>query len=1223
MDNLSESPGLYSVVTALKQLGSRQIEVVDATTKLHHLKSLDSITDDEARKVRSLLRQFRKEPTIVDSDIRSNLALYSTDLAHELESRKKYHAARIVLEGAISLREIKSSSYEWALCQFHLGRLLIILKYSESALEAFNKAEDVFDQQELEFELAACWKFQGRILFARDRRSALAKFQSAAVAFEKQGDEISFAKCLNHIGTCLLSLNAQLDMAKDGLEAALKIFLEYRDEPRSKSAFDKLIRCYTELGYKKYPEQSKIVNQISDSKNASVATLPSERARASDFLANLKFKYAYSLYKTVEHEYQKVGRTTESMSAGRFAAIANIHLGKSGESITQLDNLLENLPETENNIDIRSRIQCSQALAFNKQGQIYSALGAYRAAENTIGHPDPNTTFGAIYENMATLLRQQGHYTEALTLLKGSAEIDHPVLDSVKKSHIFHQLGKTLTKLPNPTIESIHYLNKAKEGFDQACMPRSSGQCSLDLGEAYFNLDRWDEASKAFTDAKDIGYETGLQRIQATSLRYLASIDERRGQHSLAGIFRNRANAIYEQIDREGSLRVNADDLELNRLWRMSNQADNPEFISPFQSITWDHQDDSYAIDDLRARIKFELRKGIWLTDKQGDHAASEDHLRTAREILAKINSTHGDLWTQVNSYLIIALARSNKLTESAKIIESAFSAIDYESYYQRWIRLYAQGLYEYHTSSDDSVQTFSGALDALEDFRNSQLIPELRLTFFREYSEIFEELVKIATDLNNLGFTFKVIQIAKGRTFLDLLETHQGDHEAFGHQSLGDELKNRRTSLKNAWDERLPIGNKQKELTQKLHSDIERNEFAYLKDLEAYYFNRSKTVDRREISLEDIQASINQGQAILDFFCLPGSLVLFWTFKDRLELTFVDYPKQTISSVAASINDWDKLNLHPATHFEQVIRLKKLAIIGPWQRMGKSLGVHIRDILKASGISDLFIVPHQELASIPIHFLELPADPIATLLGEHADISYIPSASSYPILKESSTENTSDSLTMFADSDGSLAFAKKEAEFAGSFLEKSKVNIFVGQQVTEKSFWSNWNKSEILHLSVHGMARRHSYTSFLKLHDNLIFLNQIMETSPALEKTNLVILNACESGVRDGRAPNESMGIMTAFLIAGSASVISTLWKVNDLSGFLVTQQLLTSLLVTHERPSIALRNAISYVRNATKKDILDNSPIPTTALNGFNDDDRPFAHPYFWSTYTLMGKT
>ena len=52
------------------------------------------------------------------------------------------------------------------------------------------------------------------------------------------------------------------------------------------------------------------------------------------------------------------------------------------------------------------------------------------------------------------------------------------------------------------------------------------------------------------------------------------------------------------------------------------------------------------------------------------------------------------------------------------------------------------------------------------------------------------------------------------------------------------------------------------------------------------------------------------------------------------------------------------------------------------------------------------------------------------------------------------------------------------------------------------------------------------------------------------LEKCRLVTLSACETGLIDfNNTSDEYIGLPSGFLLAGSPSVVSSLWKVNDLS--------------------------------------------------------------------------
>jgi len=56
-----------------------------------------------------------------------------------------------------------------------------------------------------------------------------------------------------------------------------------------------------------------------------------------------------------------------------------------------------------------------------------------------------------------------------------------------------------------------------------------------------------------------------------------------------------------------------------------------------------------------------------------------------------------------------------------------------------------------------------------------------------------------------------------------------------------------------------------------------------------------------------------------------------------------------------------------------------------------------------------------------------------------------------------------------------------------------------------------------------------------------------LMRTGQTLSRLRLAVLSACETGVPDPKALNESLGLPAGFLLAGVPGVVGSLWLVAD----------------------------------------------------------------------------
>ncbi|VXD24403.1 conserved hypothetical protein [Planktothrix serta PCC 8927] len=124
-----------------------------------------------------------------------------------------------------------------------------------------------------------------------------------------------------------------------------------------------------------------------------------------------------------------------------------------------------------------------------------------------------------------------------------------------------------------------------------------------------------------------------------------------------------------------------------------------------------------------------------------------------------------------------------------------------------------------------------------------------------------------------------------------------------------------------------------------------------------------------------------------------------------------------------------------------------------------------------------------------------------------------------------------------------------------------------------------------------------------------------------------LVTLSACETGLIDFQSnSDEYIGLPSGFLVAGSTNVVSSLWAVSDISTAILMIKFY-QLLRKGEEVAIALNHAQNWLRNATKAELLawidlGNKMQLRQSLQNMNDNDKPFASPYYWAAFCAIGK-
>lgn len=133
------------------------------------------------------------------------------------------------------------------------------------------------------------------------------------------------------------------------------------------------------------------------------------------------------------------------------------------------------------------------------------------------------------------------------------------------------------------------------------------------------------------------------------------------------------------------------------------------------------------------------------------------------------------------------------------------------------------------------------------------------------------------------------------------------------------------------------------------------------------------------------------------------------------------------------------------------------------------------------------------------------------------------------------------------------------------------------------------------------------------------------------LNQYELVCLSACESGITGKKdLIDEFVGIASGFLAVGVTHVISSLWRVNDISTALIMikfyENLKSGLTVPY-----ALKAAQIYLRDSTQADLLvwsQQLAVNETLkqeikalLDWFDADEKPFTEPRYWAAFCPIG--
>ncbi|MGL1863360.1 MAG: CHAT domain-containing protein [Pseudodesulfovibrio sp.] len=248
-----------------------------------------------------------------------------------------------------------------------------------------------------------------------------------------------------------------------------------------------------------------------------------------------------------------------------------------------------------------------------------------------------------------------------------------------------------------------------------------------------------------------------------------------------------------------------------------------------------------------------------------------------------------------------------------------------------------------------------------------------------------------------------------------------------------------------------------------------------------------------------------------------------------------------------------------------------------------------------------LVIVPHGILHSIPFEALK---DGQGRYLVEKHVVSYAPSLN---VLKLSRDKKRSEPtrLVAFGDTLGDLEFARREVDaIKGEFSDSV---VMLGDQVTLESVKRAMGQGDVVHFACHGIFNGSApmdsglvmaTPSGRKVEsENDLELLKVTDIMSMKINPDLVFLSACDTGRAVIGSGDEIVGLTRGFFVAGTPSVINTLWAIDDQSTAMLAQRFYRNMFAGEMDKARALQEAKLYLME-----------------NGFES-------PYYWGAFVLQG--
>lgn len=1035
-------------------------------------------------------------------------------------------------------KESRDTSYAQALLKE--AKTLIDEQKMEEALAKLQKARPIFERTQgaVSASLADCFLQEGRIYY----------FQTNDEAAEKSWDQ--------------------------ALAIRLKVFGEVHR---------KVASCYANkaLIYERQGKHKKAISLCEKALAIDVQVLGEFHPKVGNLYANLGIMY------TNQGEYEK--------GIDYYNKALNIKMSNRGETDQEVASMYNNFGAN-----------------YYKQGKLNEATFYFKKAlDMRLEKLEENHPYiASSYMNVGNVLIDKGSYRQAIRYQKKSLKIR---LKLYGESHpsvagCYNSLG-TVYSILGKYDQALQYFEKALNISLKRLHPAhpSIAYYYVNIGTVYKDLGKYDKAIRTFNEALDIQKQTLGEDHTDVAVAYM-------NIGTVYGIQEKYEKAIefFEQA--------------------LSIQLKNWEEWTPQIARTYGNMGRAYFQQEKYPKAYNYFEKALMINLKTlgtvhpevgnsykmlGNFYAKQGQFERAmqyyQKTLTALNYSDLQRLEEVNSYphLISVFQVMAEVLRKKYLVNKNIEEL-YESKY--WL--------------DRAVLT--------EDFQHLTAGDTEKNNLAKVNYSTYDEAINVnyllfeATDsLHYIKEAFTFSELVKFQRLYEAMRQSEALSFAGIPDSLLDQEQNLRADISvynKEQREHLIAGlnetdtivlNIRKQLYE-LKKQYRQLLTTFEKDYPDYY---QRKYEKRTIGIEKIQQNILEAdQVLLEYFVGESAIYIFIIGKDdfRIHKIDKDFPiKEWIQKMRDGIYTCPLPEECPdSLYYSSIDQYSKSA-----HQLYQKLIEPVEGFLSPK----LIIIPDGVLGYLPFDAL-LSTMPEPTkissfkkynYLWQRNQISYCYSATLLQEMKRRKHDRVSKNLLAIApvfrkqSFDSQLELRANQDSLKNNILEAQTVGeilkpatLLLGTEATEKAFYNLAGEYRLLHLATHSKANDdigdYSYLAFTEIPDSIE--NEFIYTGDLYNlslNADLVVLSACETGIGELQLGEGIISLASGFSYAGAKSIVSTLWKVDD-----IRTMDLVSLFYQNLKKGMPKDEALYQ----SKVDYIDNT-FPE------------FAHPFFWAGFISIG--
>lgn len=489
------------------------------------------------------------------------------------------------------------------------------------------------------------------------------------------------------------------------------------------------------------------------------------------------------------------------------------------------------------------------------------------------------------------------------------------------------------------------------------------------------------------------------------------------------------------------------------------------------------------------------------------------------------------------------------------------------------WMVLYERGrIAEMEKDHKLAIDLYGRAVDIIEEQRSTINTEVSKIGFIGDKQNVYSRIISLLFERAQYAEAFKYVERAKARALVDLLASRNQFTRTDTSRKKANELIARLSSAEsenNVRDETI----KTEESSKQRAIIVELKEELQSADPEV-----ASLVTVPSTNVAEIQQLLPPDETLIEYYESNDSLFAFFVNRHGIKGS-----KLEKNELGQEIENFRKNIMNTSSdQFKAEGKILYEKLIQPFEKMIST--------------NSLTIVPHGALHYLPFNVLMSGEKHLIDIYN----IRVLPSASVMKFLKIRRKGHTGE-LIAFGNPDMrdlkyDLPFAQNEA----LIITKDRPNsqALLREKATETAAKTYSSRFRFVHFACHGKFNPDKpLDSGLMLskdsnNDGILTVGELYDMQL---NADLVTLSACETALGKISNGDDVVGFTRGFLYAGTNSIVSSLWQVDDKATSILMQQFYKFLETDNKRS--ALRKAQLKVKET------------------YN------AHPYYWAAFQITG--